>query len=504
MARRADLNPPLGSPGGPCRVIQRIQDKVNNPGVRERLTQDVERGRSLGNPQAGRAYKINKEPVQAGSFDKVVIGPHAGYRMDFRTITVPVILKGVRNFVKADEYEVHETLARGKPVRWDDPSMRLTLVLVKVGPKTLKVVTSYWTGKKDPPAPGDTCSVTKHADGYREPASALPGVQTFVSNPDGTQKRDPQWLGSNPAKDKAHVAPKSRARNFPQPRGVNAPAPSGEGPDGKSLSQDKPRTLGQPGEDYGTPSLNWPQEGPHRRTMEADFFMERAPAPGPDPTLRYDRATRPLPLTHGEGEGHKLNNISPVTDAPGSAKVIPSGKGFVNKEAFRIGDVEALCSPDLRQKAKGLSVRLRRVDARNNQWLYDVQGTEPKPYRVKVKALPKRKNITDPKKVDILLSCSCPYWQWQGPEHHAKVNKYLFGKPRGTASRPDIKDPSGVHGACKHVLAVLQVIKGFDLPGRGRKTASLWGWGSAWIVVPRQETLIQRVARRYLEGRGEV
>jgi len=345
--------------------------------------------------------------------------------------------------------------------------------------------------------------VRKKGVGYREPASALPGVQTFVSNPDGTQERDPQWLGSNPDKDKAHVAPAPRSRSFPQPRGVNAPAPSGESPDGKSLSQDKPRTLGQPGEEYGSPSLNWPQEGPHRRTMKSDFYMERFDVPGQDPTLRYDQATSPL-RPRDENPAHKLNNISPVTDAPGSAKVIPSGKGFVNKEAFRIGEIESLCSPEIRQKAEGLNIRMRRVDAKNSRWLFDVQGSGPKPYQVKVKAVPKRKNITDPKKVDILVSCSCPYWQWQGPEYHAKFHKYLLGKPRGTAARPGVKDPTGNHGACKHVLSVLNTVKGLVLPGRGRKTASSWRLGSLWIVVPRQETLIQRVARRYLEGRGEV
>lgn len=57
---------------------------------------------------------------------------------------------------------------------------------------------------------------------------------------------------------------------------------------------------------------------------------------------------------------------------------------------------------------------------------------------------------------DFHLTCSCNYWQYQGPEYHAVQNDYLFGKVRGTAEQPIKKDPKGTHKVCKHAYAVLR------------------------------------------------
>ena len=57
---------------------------------------------------------------------------------------------------------------------------------------------------------------------------------------------------------------------------------------------------------------------------------------------------------------------------------------------------------------------------------------------------------------DLHLTCSCNYWQYQGPEYHATQNDYLLGKVRGTAELPTKKDPKGTHKICKHAYAVLR------------------------------------------------
>ena len=57
---------------------------------------------------------------------------------------------------------------------------------------------------------------------------------------------------------------------------------------------------------------------------------------------------------------------------------------------------------------------------------------------------------------DLHLTCTCNYWQYQGPEYHAVQNDYLFGKVRGTAEQPTKKDPNGTHKICKHAYAVLR------------------------------------------------
>jgi hypothetical protein len=57
---------------------------------------------------------------------------------------------------------------------------------------------------------------------------------------------------------------------------------------------------------------------------------------------------------------------------------------------------------------------------------------------------------------EISMSCDCPFWRWNGPEYHAKVQNYLLDKPRGTASPPNVRDPDRIHWLCKHAYAVLR------------------------------------------------
>lgn len=57
---------------------------------------------------------------------------------------------------------------------------------------------------------------------------------------------------------------------------------------------------------------------------------------------------------------------------------------------------------------------------------------------------------------DLHISCTCNYWQYQGPEYHAVQNDYLYGTVRGTAEQPTKKDPEGTHKVCKHAYAVLR------------------------------------------------
>jgi hypothetical protein len=64
---------------------------------------------------------------------------------------------------------------------------------------------------------------------------------------------------------------------------------------------------------------------------------------------------------------------------------------------------------------------------------------------------------------DLYLSCTCNYWKYQGSEYHAINNEYLHGKTKGTATKPDKKDPDGTHKVCKHVYVVLRDYFGANL-----------------------------------------
>jgi len=140
---------------------------------------------------------------------------------------------------------------------------------------------------------------------------------------------------------------------------------------------------------------------------------------------------------------------------------------FYARDGFRVGSTsEAILSGldgPTRQRAGGCAPTLKRADIKNLRWIFSVDcGNGAK--AVKIKAVRPRANVTKFGKLDLDLSCSCNAWQWLGPEYHAKSEGYLLGKPRGTATTPDIKDPDRVHKVCKHVAAALAVTEGWTVP----------------------------------------
>ena len=219
----------------------------------------------------------------------------------------------------------------------------------------------------------------------------------------------------------------------------------------------------------------------------ANFYIEKF-SPDVPTDQKYNRGSERQPWMH---EHEPLPGDEPgsreVTDNPGSAKVMPYNKDLVNnKAAVLISEIRGRCQPKLLSSASSIRPVLKRVDAGKLMWLFDVPGSKGASYRVRVKASGKA-NLQDVTKMDVKVSCSCPYWQWQGPEHWASTEGYLYGKPVGTASRPVVKDPDGGHRACKHVLAVFDKVEQF-LISRRKKQGSL------------ETAAATRVARRYLES----
>jgi hypothetical protein len=162
LDRQADLDPPLGYPGGPCHVVERIEKEVRNPAVRDDLVEDVEHGEKVQNPDAAKIYSPDREHG-IGSIDNILITPHAQYRMDLRGITVPLVRAGIRSLLKAlndwksqknQMYQrVTEGWARGTSFEWVDSASGLSIVVRPKGHSML-LVTTYWKGEADPRPPG--------------------------------------------------------------------------------------------------------------------------------------------------------------------------------------------------------------------------------------------------------------------------------------------------------------------------------------------------------------
>ena len=117
--------------------------------------------------------------------------------------------------------------------------------------------------------------------------------------------------------------------------------------------------------------------------------------------------------------------------------------------------------------------RIRLIYARPDQgiWKFRVPGCRSQAeeecptnsrdhYITSIRGL-KRGNIKDLRKADVEVSCTCPYFRWSGPEYNAKVGKYQYKSPIGTASTPNIRDPQRINKVCKHVIAVFGILKKF-------------------------------------------
>ena len=209
----------------------------------------------------------------------------------------------------------------------------------------------------------------------------------------------------------------------------------------------------------------------------ADFLYEKRP-PNREPGQTFDRAS-PSHHMWPEHEPTPGLDTGTVWDNPGSAKVIPEGHDFENKadryhkDASRIQEIMDRTDRTVHDSSLNVNPKLKRVDKDNRMWAFSVPGSKKGDvYTVRVKASAPADGVTDINKMDIKVSCSCPFWKWQGPEHWASRNEYLYGKPRGTASSPVVRDPNEKHWACKHVLSVLGKMKTFKIDTRNRLASS--------------------------------
>jgi hypothetical protein len=61
----------------------------------------------------------------------------------------------------------------------------------------------------------------------------------------------------------------------------------------------------------------------------------------------------------------------------------------------------------------------------------------------------------------VALNCDCKFWQYNGPEYHAKRQQYMLDPQHGTAAPPDVRDPDRKYWLCKHAYATLRRLDSF-------------------------------------------
>lgn len=162
--RRADLSPPLGYPGGPCHVIDRIRQEVHNPQLREDLIDDIEHDGNLEGAEAHRVYQDEETERGTGRFKTFKLTSHAQFRMDQRGVSVPLIRRAMDTFLKAwsdaksrrspvwERWE--QDMSYGEKITWTDPKLRLVVVF-RVQRDSAVIITTYWDGVSTPGAVGE-------------------------------------------------------------------------------------------------------------------------------------------------------------------------------------------------------------------------------------------------------------------------------------------------------------------------------------------------------------
>jgi hypothetical protein len=162
QAKVADLSPPLGHPGGTCKVVERIVDEVSNQRLEDSLVDQVQNGKSLSNPAARQVYDPERDK---GAWKyKLLLTPHAQYRMDLRGITVPEIRAALDNFFRTmnaersrGDTDKWDKFNRGMKIEWHDKRTN-TFFVFTGGRNEVTIITTYRPGEPDP-RPAAYCRV---------------------------------------------------------------------------------------------------------------------------------------------------------------------------------------------------------------------------------------------------------------------------------------------------------------------------------------------------------
>lgn len=196
-------------------------------------------------------------------------------------------------------------------------------------------------------------------------------------------------------------------------------------------------------------------------------------------------------------EGHPGPDKHEDQADPSSQRVAPQdNRSFPTEQPKRAATIGAIMDntfEPVHERAGDVTVRLSKADPARGRWTFTASGSKGETYTIKLKGI-RKGNVTALSKAQVQVSCNCNFFRWQGPEHWAKQNDYLLGKPVGTASQPIIRDPAQNHWACKHVIAALRLAQNYHFGGDV-------GFPRVFDIVPDyadRVAMVRRVAMTYL------
>lgn len=128
-----------------------------------------------------------------------------------------------------------------------------------------------------------------------------------------------------------------------------------------------------------------------------------------------------------------------------------STRPLITKFALKPEDLEGRTPEETRDRSDACSVVLNSYNKRTR--VFD--------FRVNCGNGPHRVSAALSSVDSISLTCDCKFWQYNGPEYHAKSKNYLLGQPNGKASEPNVRDPNRRHVLCKHAFSVISKLESF-------------------------------------------
>jgi len=189
----------------------------------------------------------------------------------------------------------------------------------------------------------------------------------------------------------------------------------------------------------------------------------------PEDNVSY-RGVSPTHFTHSPDEKEGLPKGNDLPDRhlddvpPATSRVVPNGQyvtSSFNKRGTTISTLLSKTGNEIISNSSSVSLTPFRFMPKKGFWSFKAEGSK-ETYTVKIKGLGMAEgNIKSLSKAPIKVSCTCPFFRWQGPEYHAKKGGYLFGKLSGSASKPLVKDPNENKVICKHLAAAFKTAQGY-------------------------------------------
>lgn len=246
--------------------------------------------------------------------------------------------------------------------------------------------------------------------------------------------------------------------------------------------------------------LKWELEPPASGGLDYPIVTTMNPTDGSGKVMPMewytDSVNNTQAIPDGRQEHYVRNNNFEVKQA--TAAFIHGLTHGHNRVAMTVGELLKRCDKKIKERAKKRIPKLSRVDTKN--WIWHWKSGK---HTVRVQAF-KRGNAKNFPKLNLRISCSCPFWRWWGPEHWGTKSDYQKGKLQGTATYPKIRDPARWRPVCKHAYAVLEKSQKFFVrPSKSplRKLSSRFFVDSPdqIEIEPVETRIAARVAQRHLE-----